>query len=105
VAAALFGKLWSEFLFPLFEFVELHLNEFTMSQHLVQSDEELRAQTFFAHLQRSLEPLSLGFEITNLRIRERKHGLRFKQFSPLIPAPKFGEKSEQFEVEPHQGDQ
>lgn len=48
MAAALFGKLWSEFLLLLFELVELHFDEFMMFEHLVQRGEELRAQTRMA---------------------------------------------------------
>jgi hypothetical protein len=68
MAAALFGKLWSEFPFVLLELVELHFDNFVMFEHLIQSGEELRAQTFFARLQRGLEPLGLGFETSDLRV-------------------------------------
>ena len=71
---ALFGELRSEFLFLLFELVELHFNEFMMFQHSVKSGEELRAQALLADLERGFEPLGLGFEISDLRIGERIHG-------------------------------
>lgn len=71
---ALFGELRSEFLFLLFELVELHFNEFMMFQHSVKSGEELRAQALLADLESGFEPLGLGFEISDLRIGERIHG-------------------------------
>ena len=40
MAAALFGKLWSEFLLLLLELVELHFDEFVMFEHLIQRGEE-----------------------------------------------------------------
>ena len=70
---ALFGELRSEFLFLLFELVELHFNEFMMFQHSVKSGEELRAQALLADLESGFEPLGLGFEISDLRIGERIH--------------------------------
>jgi len=60
-----------------------------MFEHLVQRGKELRAQAYFAHLQRSFEPLSLGFETSDLRVGEREHGLMFEEVSPLILTPKF----------------
>ena len=78
-AAALLGKLWSEFLLLLLELVELHFDKFVMFEHLIQSGEELRAQTFFAYLQHGFEALSLGFEISDLRVGERIHGSKLRK--------------------------
>jgi hypothetical protein len=39
-----------------------------MFQRIIQGCKELRAQTLFAHLQGGLEPLSLGFENTHVRV-------------------------------------
>ena len=70
MAVALFGKLWSEFLLLLLELVELHFDEFVMSQHFIQGGEELRTEALFADLEGSLEPLGLGFEIADLGFAE-----------------------------------
>jgi nucleoid DNA-binding protein len=67
MAAALFGELRSQFLLLLLELVEFHFDQLVMMQQFIQRPEELRAQTFLAHLQRGLEPLSLGFETSDLR--------------------------------------
>lgn len=52
----------------LFEVVELHFDKFAVFQRIIQGCKELRAQTLFAHLQGGLEPLSLGFENTQVRV-------------------------------------
>jgi hypothetical protein len=89
MASAFFGELRGQFLFLLFELVEFHFDEFMMFEHPVQSGEELRTEALFADLQSGLESLSLRLEITDLGVGERKHGLPFEEFSPLILATKF----------------
>ena len=54
--------------------LELHLDQLVMIQGVVKSGEELRAQAFFAYLQRGLEALSLGLESADLSIGELNHG-------------------------------
>lgn len=73
MAAGLFCELWGEFPFLLFVVVELHLDQFVMFQCVIQGGQELRAQTFLAHLQRRFESLCLGFEITYLGIGQTIH--------------------------------
>ena len=71
----------------LFEVVELHFDKLAMFQRIIQGCKELRAQTLFAHLQGGLEPLSLGFENTHVRVGERNHGAKIlesaRQVTPL----------------------
>ena len=44
-----------------------------MPQNFVKSGEELRAETFLADLELCLQPLGLGFEVTDLGVAERIH--------------------------------
>jgi hypothetical protein len=81
MAAGLFCELRGEFLLFLFVVLELHLDQFVMFQRLVQSGQELRTQTLLAHLQRRLEPLSLGFEITYLGIGQTIHRTKIRKFT------------------------
>src|ERR1035441_6682075 len=94
MAAALFGELRSEFLLLLLELVELHFDKFVMFQRVNQSGEELRAETFFAHLQRGLEPLSLGFEISDLRVGERIHVPKLRKSAPEATKNHHGARSQ-----------
>src|ERR1035441_9250811 len=82
MAVALFGELRREFLLLLFELVEFHFDQFAMFQHFIQGGEELRTEALFADLERSLEPLGLGFEIADLGIGEREHGCKLCESAP-----------------------
>jgi hypothetical protein len=73
MAAALFGKLASEFLLLLFEIVEFHFHESTMIHFMAQGVEELGADAFLTNLERGLEPLGLGLLIADLGVGEPIH--------------------------------
>ena len=64
MAGAFLSQLRSEFLFLLFEVVELHLDQFVVFQRVIQGGEELWAEALLADFQLGLERMG--------RARERK---------------------------------
>jgi hypothetical protein len=56
------GELGHEFLFPVFEFVEFHFDEFLVGEGIVQRLEEGGAHAVFAKLNYRFEELGTGFE-------------------------------------------
>jgi len=81
MAAAFFGELWGQFLLLLLELVELHFDQLMMFRHFIEGGEESRTEALFADLERGLEPLGLGFEITDLGVGEGCHSVKLSRMA------------------------